>query len=32
MNTDIIHFKSYEMVKGFLTKPLELDLVKEILA
>jgi len=32
ITADIMHSKSYEMVKSFITKPLKLDVVKEILA
>lgn len=32
IHADIMHAKSYEIVKGYITKPLKLDVVKEILA
>lgn len=32
IHADIMNSKNYEIVKGFITKPLKLDVVKEILA
>jgi len=32
INADIMHSKDYEIVKGFITKPLNLDVVKKIIS